>query len=104
MDYVDRAQIVRSPSWASFCETKGKARLVLVTTKGDLNYHSFKFRPDDIILMGQEGSGVPEHVHNSADARLVIPMQPGERSLNVALACAIVTAEALRQTDGFLNE
>ena len=101
MDYLSRAQLSRSPSWEEFYQTKGTRRLILVTTKAEEAYHRFHFRPDDILLMGQEGSGVPESVHNAADARLVIPMRPGERSLNVALACAIVTAECLRQTGGF---
>ena len=51
--------------------------------------------------MGRESSGVPAEVHDAADARLLIPMRPGLRSLNVALACAMITGEALRQTGGF---
>lgn len=101
MDYVSRAHVSRSPSWGEFYSSRGSARLILMSTKGAEPFHRFSFRTDDILLMGQEGSGVPETVHNAADARLVIPMQPGERSLNVALACAIVTAECLRQTGGF---
>jgi tRNA (cytidine/uridine-2'-O-)-methyltransferase len=44
---------------------------------------------------------VPEAVHRAADARLVVPMRPGLRSLNVAVAAAIAVGEALRQTGGF---
>ena len=101
MDYVSRARLNRCSSWAEFLANKGNARVILLTTKGDMPYQRFDFRPDDIILLGRESSGVPEDVHNAAHARLVIPMQPGERSLNVALACAIVTSEALRQTGGY---
>jgi tRNA (cytidine/uridine-2'-O-)-methyltransferase len=78
-------------------ETKGRRKLLL-TTKSALPYTSISFRSDDILLLGRESSGVPEDVHNSADVRLTIPMQPGVRSLNVAIACAMVTGEALRQT------
>jgi tRNA (cytidine/uridine-2'-O-)-methyltransferase len=98
MDYLDIAAISRSPSWAHFMEaTKGRRKLLL-TTKSALPYTSISFQPDDILLLGRESSGVPEDVHNSADVRLTIPMQPGVRSLNVAIACAMVTGEALRQT------
>ena len=101
MDYLDRAALHRSPSWEAFHnETIGR-RLVLVSTKAETPYTEFSFVPNDIILMGQESSGVPKFVHDAAAARILIPMKPGERSLNVSLACALVTGEALRQTAGF---
>lgn len=97
MDYLDLASIRRSASWEHFqTESKGR-RLLLLTTKSAVSYTSFQFRSDDILLLGRESSGVPEHVHAAATDRLTIPMQPGTRSLNVALACAMVTGEALRQ-------
>ena len=77
-----------------------RGRLVLLTTKGDQAYHRFAFRPDDTLLLGRETAGVPEAVHRAADARLRIPLQPGRRSLNLAVAAAMVLGEALRQTDG----
>lgn len=76
-------------------------RVVLATTQGALPFIGFAFQPDDILLMGRETAGVPAHVHEAADARLIIPMRDGLRSLNVAMACAIITAEALRQTCQF---
>ena len=101
LDYLDRAVVQRSPSWQAFrADTQGQ-RLVLLTTKAEAPYSRFAFTGNDIILMGQEGSGVPEEVHEAVDARILIPMKPGERSLNVSLACAMVTGEALRQTAGF---
>ena len=101
MDYLDRAAVQRSPSWEEFRqETRGR-RLVLLSTKAEIPYTAFNFGPDDIILMGQEGSGVPKFIHETVQARILIPMNPGERSLNVSLACAMVTGEALRQTSGF---
>ena len=101
MDYLDRAVVHRSPSWQTFrSETKGR-RLVLLSTKAALPYSQFGFAGTDIILMGQETAGVPPEVHEAVEARILIPMKPGERSLNVSLACAMVTGEALRQTAGF---
>jgi tRNA (cytidine/uridine-2'-O-)-methyltransferase len=72
-----------------------------MTTAADLPYTAFAFRPDDIILLGRESGGVPEAVHAAADARLLVPMRPGMRSINVALTGAMVLGEALRQTSGF---
>jgi tRNA (cytidine/uridine-2'-O-)-methyltransferase len=103
MDYLDRAVVHRSPSWQAFRdETEGR-RLVLVSTKAETPFSQFSFAKGDIILMGQESAGVPPEVHEAVDARILIPMKPGERSLNVSLACAMVTGEALRQTAGFPN-
>ena len=73
------------------------ARLVLFTTGAHASYLDHAFRPDDVLLFGRESAGVPEKVHQAADARLVIPMREGLRSLNVAMACAMAVGEALRQ-------
>jgi tRNA (cytidine/uridine-2'-O-)-methyltransferase len=108
MDYLDRATITRHVSWRSFetwrQESKtsaGGPRLILATTKGATPYVDFAFRTDDIILVGRESAGVPEEVHDAADARVVIPMQAGLRSLNVAVTAAMILGEALRQTGSF---
>jgi tRNA (cytidine/uridine-2'-O-)-methyltransferase len=101
LDYLDRARVIRHPSWEGFREQTRGQRIILMTTRATLPYTEFTFIPRDIILMGRETSGVPREVHASADARLVIPIVPGNRSLNVAIACAIVTGEALRQLNGF---
>jgi tRNA (cytidine/uridine-2'-O-)-methyltransferase len=103
LDYVDRASVIRHSSWDSFRNETPNRRIILITTKATLPYSKFAFELNDIILMGRETSGVPETVHDAADFRLVIPMKSGNRSLNVAIACAIVTAEALRQLDGFAS-
>jgi len=99
MDYIDQVEIVRHSAWAAYLESRNgrEGRLVLLTTKGDCPYTDFGFSPEDTLLVGRESSGVPAEVAAAADARLVIPMRPGLRSLNVAMAAAIVTAEAVRQ-------
>jgi tRNA (cytidine/uridine-2'-O-)-methyltransferase len=97
MDYLDIATISRAPSWASFAaETSGRRKLLL-TTKANQPYTNFKFQAGDILLLGRESAGVPENVHQVVGERLTIPMRPNTRSLNVALACAMVTGEAIRQ-------
>jgi tRNA (cytidine/uridine-2'-O-)-methyltransferase len=97
MDYLDSLELRRHASWARFAADP-PGRLVLLTTKAAQPYLSFAFRPGDVLLLGSEGSGVPQAVHDAADARVAIPMRPGLRSLNVALAAAMVLGEAIRQT------
>ena len=103
MDYLDRSDLVRHDSWATFADWRRgtAARLVLLSTRASLPYTEFAFSPADILMVGRESGGVPDEVHDAADARLVIPMKPGLRSLNVAVAAAMVLGEALRQTGGF---
>ena len=72
--------------------------MVLFTTQASKSYLDFNFVPDDVLLFGRESAGAPEAVHAAADARLLIPMRPGMRSLNVAMAAALAAGEALRQT------
>lgn len=102
MDYLDRAARREHASWQAFLEQRpAGARLVLLTTGGDTPYTRFAFRAGDTLLLGRESAGVPVDVHQTADARLVIPMAQGARSLNIAVAAAFVLGEALRQTDSF---
>lgn len=101
MDYLVHVEVQRHRNWQEYVEAAGSRRTVLITTKATLKYTGFTFREDDILLVGRESAGVPDYVHDYAQARLLIPMRPAMRSLNVALACAMVTGEALRQTRGF---
>jgi len=99
MDYLKSAELTRHASWAAFRAARGQAaRLVLLTTSATLPYHRFTFARDDTIVLGRESAGVPPEVHAASAARLIIPMAPGLRSINVALAAAMVLGEALRQT------
>lgn len=100
MDYAARAEITRHPDWASF-RAKLPGRLVLLTTKAALPYTALGFETSDTLLLGRESAGVPDFVHDAADARVTVPMRPGLRSLNVAQAASMVLGEALRQTKGF---
>lgn len=101
MDYLDKVALVEDASWTAFRSATVGRRSILPTTKATLPYTEFSFAPDDIILMGRESKGVPEEVHAAAEARITIPMRPGLRSLNVAMACAMVTGEAMRQLGRF---
>jgi tRNA (cytidine/uridine-2'-O-)-methyltransferase len=103
LDYLAHATIARHVSFRAFEAWRKDtgARLVLATTRAATPYTAFAYRPDDILLLGRESAGVPEEVHGAADARVVIPMREGLRSLNVAVAAAMILGEALRQTGGF---
>jgi tRNA (cytidine/uridine-2'-O-)-methyltransferase len=104
LDYLALAALTRHASWAAFLATRTGGRLLLLTTRGSTAYHRFAYRPDDTLLLGRESAGAPQAVHAAADARLRIPLRPGLRSLNVALAAAMALGEALRQTEGFPTE
>lgn len=101
MDYVDLARLQRHASWEAFRRDRAPGRLVLLTTGGATVLPEARFRADDILLFGRESAGAPAEVHEAADLKVRVPMQKGLRSLNVALAAAVVLGEALRQTDGY---
>ena len=105
LDYLDHVSLLRHESWEAFVAErltqKCGARLVLLTSTASVAHTTFRFLADDILLLGRESAGVPEAVHDRADARIRIPMRPGLRSLNIAVAAAIAVGEALRQTGHF---
>ncbi|MDB5642054.1 MAG: trmL [Hyphomicrobiales bacterium] len=99
MDYLDQVEIERHMSFSTFEAWRAQAgrRLVLLTTTGATPYTDFAFAPGDVLMVGRESAGVPAQVHEAADARIIIPMRTGLRSLNVAVAAAMAMGEALRQ-------
>ena len=102
LDYTADLVVCRHASWPAFLARRAlRSRLILMTTAGTTPLHRFTFAADDTILLGREGAGVPDEVHRAAASRVVIPLRPGARSLNVALAGAIALAEGLRQTGLF---
>ncbi|MGN0913450.1 MAG: tRNA (cytidine(34)-2'-O)-methyltransferase [Alphaproteobacteria bacterium] len=106
MDYLNLVSYRRHNSWEDFLQYRKEhpeeyGRLVLLTTHASRPYTEFEFKKNDIILMGRESAGVPQEVHDTADARLIIPMNENARSINVAVSAVMVVGECLRQTDGF---
>ena len=105
LDYLAHVSMTRHISWTAFCEaqraTSPERRLVLLTSNTETRHIDFAFDPTDILLLGRESAGVPEIVHGAATARVRVPIRKGLRSLNVAVAAAMVLGEALRQTEGF---
>ena len=103
MDYLDQVKLTRHASFKAFEDWRRREglKLVLFTTAAERSYLDHAFGEDQVLMFGRESAGVPEAVHQAADARLRIPMREGLRSLNVAIAAAMVAGEALRQTGAF---
>ena len=102
MDYLNQVTLVRHESFAAFEGWRALKRvsLVLLTTTAERSYLDHTFSIDQILMFGRESAGVPDAVHRAADTRVRVPMRPGMRSINVAMAVAMVVGEALRQTGG----
>lgn len=100
MDYADAVEVQRFGDWDAFAlsaKEEGR-RIALMSSKGSKSLYETDFMASDILLFGSESAGVPDHVHAACDLRIRIPMQPGFRSLNVAVSAGIALSEALRQT------
>ena len=102
LDYLEHVDLTRHESFETYLHAREPShRLVLLTSHATTAHIDFTFRPDDTLLLGRESAGAPQYVHDVAEARVRIPMQPGLRSLNIAIAAALVLGEALRQTGQF---
>ena len=103
MDYLDQVTIQRHISWTEFdgWRRENGLRLALFSTKAAKSYLDHVYDPSEVLLFGRESAGVPDEVHQAVDTRLLIPMRPGLRSVNLAVSCAMAIGEALRQTNGF---
>ena len=101
MDYLEHVDLHRASSWDSFISETTEKRKILLSTKATQSHVNFKYQKGDILLLGRESAGVPVTVHQAVQHRIVIPMQRGMRSLNVAISAGIVAGEALRQLGQF---
>jgi len=100
MDYLSAVTLTRHVNWERFETWRRESgrRLVLASTKAAQCYTDFTYHDNDVLLFGRESAGVPDHVHEKADGRILIPMVEGQRSINVAMSAAMISGEALRQT------
>ena len=101
MDYADSVDVTRHISWEKFTHSLSDQRIILLSTQSASAYTDFSYRDSDVLLLGRESAGVPKEIHESVDHRVVIPMNVGMRSVNVAIAAAMVLGEGLRQTEQF---
>ena len=100
MDYMDMAAFHRHSSWEAYQKARPQGRLIALTPRGTHYHHEFSYLPSDILILGKESMGLDQELLDSADALVGIPQVPNTRSLNIAVAGAIVLGEALRQTQG----
>ncbi len=104
MDYMEKVEMTRHTCWNAFQEAMTGKRIILLSPQAECSYIEFQFQADDILLLGRESDGVPDHVRQACTHSVCIPMVPGCRSINVAIAGALVVGEALRQTHQFQGE
>ena len=101
MDYINQSSIIRYENFDELLKKNKKSRIILMTTKAKKSLYKFKFKKDDIILLGRESKGVPEYVHQALKNKLKVPISSQTRSLNVSITASISAAEALRQINKF---
>jgi tRNA (cytidine/uridine-2'-O-)-methyltransferase len=101
MDYAASVAPTRHATRADFIAAmqRGGRRLLLLTSHAATSLYDHDFAAGDVLMLGNEGSGAPEDMHAAAHHRLLIPMQPGFRSLNVSVAAGIALSEACRQLE-----
>lgn len=101
MDYMLKARYIRHMHWDAFLAYRAEhpGRLMLLETDGAMPYDQVKFTQTDYVMLGRESAGTPRELYAAMDALLTIPMRNGVRSLNVAMAAGMLTAEACRQMD-----
>lgn len=102
MDYGAPDTLIRHKNWEVFANKEQIAgnRIVLLTTKAAKPISDFTFTASDILLFGRESAGVPDEVHERADARLYIPIAQNARSFNLVSSASVALFEGLRQTGG----
>jgi tRNA (cytidine/uridine-2'-O-)-methyltransferase len=104
LDYIAHVDLTRHLSWERFLADRGphgSGRLILLSSKAAVRLPEFSFSESDTLLLGRESAGVPDTVRDACGASVAIPIRPPMRSLNVAVAAAMVLGEALRQTGGY---
>ena len=101
MDYIYHNSIIRYDNFEELLSKNKKSRIILMSTKAKKSLFKFKFKKNDIILLGRESKGVPEYIHKELKNSIKIPIASKARSLNVATTASISAAEALRQLKKF---
>ena len=100
LDYHEFATITVHESWAECAERFKDRRLFAVSTKGTQQYNLINYAAGDVFVFGPESRGLPAEILGSvaAQQRIRVPMVPGNRSLNLSNAVAVVIYEAWRQS------
>ena len=99
LDYREYAEVSTWPALAAFVERVVPKSLYAVSTRGTTRFDRVRYEPDDAVVFGPETRGLPDAVIEAMAPRgvLRLPMRPGNRSLNLSNAVAVVAFEAWRQ-------
>ena len=99
LDYHEFASVRVHADWESCLKVLNRERLFAITTKAERSVYDARFRANDAFVFGSETSGLPEKMLEEfrPDARLRLPMRPGNRSVNLSNAVAVTVFEAWRQ-------
>lgn len=99
LDYRDWARVEVHADLQAYLQSLRPGRLLACTTRGNLSFAEARFQAGDALLFGPETRGLPQEILDPLppEHRLFIPMRPGNRSLNLSNAVAIVLYEAWRQ-------
>jgi len=99
LDYHELASVRVHADWQSCALVLQDRRLFALTTKAEKNVFDMQFQEGDVFVFGSETAGLPENLLQDFEPgrRLRLPMQPGNRSLNLSNAVAVTVFEAWRQ-------
>ncbi|MGH8188202.1 MAG: tRNA (cytidine(34)-2'-O)-methyltransferase [Steroidobacteraceae bacterium] len=105
MDYAELANVATWESLEECLAAVAASRWFAISTRGTARYDTLKFVPGEVFVFGPETRGLPQPVLDACpeEHRIRIPMQAGNRSLNLSNAAAVVVYEAWRQ-NGFRSE
>lgn len=101
LDYHELANVTVHTDWDGFLsEFKGR-RMFALSTRARRSVYDERFRAGDVFVFGSESAGLPPEILAAFDpqSQLRLPMRPGNRSLNLSNAVAVVVFEAWRQLD-----
>ena len=99
LDYHDLTRTIVHASWAACRATLGARRMFALTTRAERSAFDVAYARNDVFVFGAETRGLPDSILEefAAERRVRLPMRPGNRSLNLSNAVAVVVFEAWRQ-------
>ncbi len=98
LDYWEAVDMWVHPTWRGFRDAVARERCLYFTSHASRPYGDAPFRPNSVLVFGNETHGMPERIREKHPELLFrIPMRPAVRSLNLATAVGIVLYEAIRR-------
>ncbi|MEO5694272.1 MAG: tRNA (cytidine(34)-2'-O)-methyltransferase [Usitatibacter sp.] len=99
LDYHEMASVTVHQDWQACRLALGERRIFALSTRGTARYDAVRYQPGDAFVFGAETRGLPADFLATFESESVLrlPMRPGNRSLNLSNAVAVVVFEAWRQ-------